>query len=109
MALNPAADVIWLPGPETSRIWFFFSIFVGYVRLVSKTGSTKHPRRSVEEAVSQRVVAFQAMLDADPGLTRAGLARKLGCSRAWVTKVLGTLPGTFANLTAVPSCPCARR
>lgn len=29
---------------------------------------------------------------ADSGLTRAGLARKLGVSRAWVTKALRGLP-----------------
>jgi hypothetical protein len=31
----------------------------------------------------------QAMLDTEQVRNRAGLARALGCSRAWVTKVLG--------------------
>ena len=37
-----------------------------------------------------RAALFQAMLDTGQVSNRAELARALGCSRAWVTKVLGT-------------------
>jgi DNA-binding transcriptional regulator LsrR (DeoR family) len=36
----------------------------------------------------QRAEAFRATLAAEPGMTRADLARRLGVSRAWVTRVL---------------------
>jgi hypothetical protein len=39
--------------------------------------------------MEERRASFQAILDSEPGLTRAALARRLGCSRAWVTRVLG--------------------
>jgi hypothetical protein len=38
-----------------------------------------------------RAALFQAMLDGGQIRNRAELARALGCSRAWVTKVLGTV------------------
>ena len=37
-----------------------------------------------------RAVPFQAMLDTGQVADRAELARALGCSMAWVTRVLGT-------------------
>lgn len=40
--------------------------------------------------MASRREEFQAILDAEPGMTRADLARRLGCSRAWVTRVLET-------------------
>lgn len=42
-------------------------------------------RRETPEDRRQR---FQGMLDSGEAESRAHLARKLGCSRAWVTKVL---------------------
>jgi hypothetical protein len=36
-----------------------------------------------------RAAVFQAMLDTGLVTSRAELARALGCSRAWVTRVLG--------------------
>jgi DNA invertase Pin-like site-specific DNA recombinase len=41
------------------------------------------------ESMSKRAEAFRAALAAEPGMTRADLARRLGVSRAWVTRVLG--------------------
>jgi DNA-binding MarR family transcriptional regulator len=38
--------------------------------------------------MAERRERFRAMLDGEPELTRADLARRLGCSRAWVTMVL---------------------
>jgi hypothetical protein len=44
------------------------------------------------EARPDRAVLFQAMLDTGQASSRAELARLLGCSRAWVTRALGTQP-----------------
>ena len=44
------------------------------------------------ETKRQRANRFQAMLDAGEARSRAELARLLGCSRAWVTRVLGAQP-----------------
>jgi hypothetical protein len=41
------------------------------------------------EPEPDRAVLFQAMLDDGLVRNRAELARLLGCSRAWVTRVLG--------------------
>jgi len=41
------------------------------------------------ERTPHRAAVFQAMLDNGEVRNRADLARALGCSRAWVTKVLG--------------------
>jgi hypothetical protein len=45
----------------------------------------KPPRETKEE----RAARFQRLMD-DNGWIRAELARQLGVSRAWITKVLGT-------------------
>lgn len=37
----------------------------------------------------KRAEEFRAALAAEPKMTRADLARRLGVSRAWVTRVLG--------------------
>ena len=42
-----------------------------------------------KETPFQRAQRYQAMLDTELVSNRAELARALGCSRAWVTKVLG--------------------
>ena len=47
---------------------------------------------SEPEPKPDRVAVFQAMLDTGLVSNRAELARALGCSRAWVTRVLGRLP-----------------
>jgi hypothetical protein len=41
------------------------------------------------EPEPDRAAVFQAMLDTGQVKNRAELARALGCSRAWVTRVLG--------------------
>ena len=43
-----------------------------------------------KETPFQCAQRYQGMLDAGQVSNRAELARALGCSRAWVTKVLGT-------------------
>jgi hypothetical protein len=50
------------------------------------------PPGSQKETPPERASRFQAMLDSGEARSRADLARLLGCSRAWVTKVLSTLP-----------------
>jgi DNA-binding XRE family transcriptional regulator len=47
-----------------------------------------HPPKPRRETKAERVAHFQRLMD-DNGWTRAELARQLGVSRAWVTKVLG--------------------
>jgi len=42
------------------------------------------------ETTEERRQRFQQLLDSGEANSRADLARKLGCSRAWVTKVLGS-------------------
>jgi hypothetical protein len=39
---------------------------------------------------SERAAEYRAIMAAEPQLTRAALARRLGVSRAWVTRVLGS-------------------
>jgi hypothetical protein len=48
-------------------------------------GPQRRPQRKPD-----RAPVFQAMLDTGQARNRADLARLLGCSRAWVTKVLAT-------------------
>ena len=38
---------------------------------------------------ADRAAEYRTMLAAEPGLTRAGLARRVRVSRAWITRVLG--------------------
>jgi hypothetical protein len=45
-----------------------------------------------KETPYQRAHRFQTMLDTGLVTNRAELARALGCSRAWVTRVLGARP-----------------
>ncbi len=45
--------------------------------------------RKVPMSREERARQFRAMLQADTNLTRADLARRVGVSRALVTKVLG--------------------
>ena len=47
-------------------------------------------RQRQPEPEHDRAAVFQAMLDSGKAQNRAELARLLGCSRAWVTKVLGS-------------------
>ena len=50
-------------------------------------GKATSPRR---EAVEERAQRFQSMIDSGEANSPAHLARLFGCSKAWVTKVLGT-------------------
>jgi transcriptional regulator with XRE-family HTH domain len=43
----------------------------------------------VRIAAAQRADEYRLALLSEPGLTRAALARRLGVSRAWVTRVVG--------------------
>jgi DNA invertase Pin-like site-specific DNA recombinase len=45
--------------------------------------------RPTQEPTPDRAAVFQAMLDTGEVRNRAELARALGCSKAWVTRVLG--------------------
>ena len=67
-----------------SRTWNFqkkFTIRIG----VEKVG-----RKSAADRAHERAAEFKRLMAAE-GLSRAALSRRLGVSRAWVTKVLGVL------------------
>jgi DNA invertase Pin-like site-specific DNA recombinase len=71
-----------LPTPSISRTW-------GYARNaeVAVTVTPPPPTETATARRERRAKEFRKLMAAD-GLTRAELARKLGVSRAWVTKVL---------------------
>ena len=73
-----AAGLRLLPVPLASRTWSYRREFAAEVREPEPPRPPRVPRG--EE--------YQAMLDAEPGLTRAGLARRLGVSRAAITQAL---------------------
>ena len=62
----------------------------GYRYAVSLVAILPRPRASTarRETPWERAARFQLMLDSGNASNRAELARMLGCSRAWVTKVL---------------------
>ncbi len=78
----------WLPEASIYRTWNFEKVFEGYAKPRPRRARQSRPSRVAADR-KKRARRFQAMLDAEPGITRADLARRLGFSRAWVTKVLG--------------------
>ena len=91
----------WLPGPELIRTFLPLSIFCSiahsrkrrFYRLCYGMSPTHaqlslHERPASHDTSEERARRFQAMLDSGQASNRADLARLLGCSRAWVTKVL---------------------
>lgn len=68
-------------------------------------------RAAPGESTAKRAEAFRAALAAEPDMTRADLARRLGVSRAWVTRVLGARtshagPGTTRSIVGADlACP----
>jgi AraC-like DNA-binding protein len=72
-----------LPKRSISRTWKYAEI--------GPHPATKPPRGPSEDRVAARAVRYACEM-AESGLTRAALARKLGVSRAWVTKALRNLP-----------------
>ena len=61
----------------------------GYVRQRhAKTHGRPRPVRMTRE---ERVRQFRLLLQAEPSLTRAELARRVGVSRVLVTKVIGPI------------------
>jgi len=78
-------SVFRLPKRRISRTWIVEREFPEVE--AKQLGSNTKPR-ATREAMAERRERFRAMMAAE-GLSRAGLARKLGVSRAWVTKVLG--------------------
>lgn len=104
----PTLVLDWLPGPEKTRTSCPALDVPLFVALTSfGNGRLSVPRlrhafaaedliippaplRLPKEAPVQRARRFQAMLDNGEARNRAEVARLLGCSRAWVTKVLGS-------------------
>ncbi len=91
----------WLPGPELIRTFLPISIFCSiahsrkrrFYRIcygVSPTHAqlSLHRPSPPHQTMEERAKRFQAMLDSGQVRNRADLARKLGCSRAWVTSAL---------------------
>ena len=79
-----SASEEWLPAPSVHRTWVYERAFPRK-RVCELDG--KRPRRP-GEAMEQRRREFEAVM-AREGIGRAELARRLGCSRAWVTRVPG--------------------
>ncbi len=67
-------------------------IFRRYFFLDKKAYIANLPPKPKRETKEERATRFQQLMN-DNGWTRAELARQLGVSRAWVTKVLGTTDG----------------
>ncbi len=76
---------MWLPEPSIYRTWFV-SRKMGLLPGKGEARALKERRRVRRD---ERVDQYRAILEAEPGLTRAALARRLGVSRAWITRVLG--------------------
>jgi hypothetical protein len=57
----------------------------------SRTNIERPPkkRRVLKETMAARAIEYRALMEAEPGMSRADLACRLGVSRAWVTRVLG--------------------
>lgn len=75
------------PKRSISRTWKYAQI----VQELAPTGQTGG-RASSPVAKIERADSFRSLM-ASEGLTRSGLAGRLGVSRAWVTKVLGPRRG----------------
>lgn len=71
----------WLPKRSISRTWKYLE------KPRAPASAAAEERRPAAERAQERAVEFATIM-ATQGLSRAGLARKLGVSRAWVTKVL---------------------
>jgi len=98
----------WLPEPEKIRTFrppLNLPLFVASTSSDSGlSGRLRHafsakevlpklgPDPTPRETPAQRAQRFQAMLDTGEAANRADIARIEGCSRAWVTKVLGAEP-----------------
>jgi hypothetical protein len=98
----------WLPGSEKIRTFWpalNVPVFVAPTSSGSRLAAMPYYRYAFDPAALvpqpkplpmpketplQRAQRYQAMLDGGLVRNRAELARALGCSRAWVTRVLGT-------------------
>jgi DNA-binding transcriptional regulator LsrR (DeoR family) len=65
-------------------------VFKRYFFLDKEAYIANLPPKPIRETIQERAASFQQLMD-DNDWTRAELARQLGISRAWVTKVLGNL------------------
>ena len=74
-----------LPIPCIFRTWIYVKDFPPLRVIRREPEPSQVIRRPGRE---ERARQYRAMLDSEPGLTRAALARRLGVSRAWVTKIL---------------------
>jgi len=90
----------WLPEAEISRTvfvtWVYSKIFDSSVysspfhRKKKEPKSEPKPPPRPTVTMADRASAFQGILDAEPGMTRAALARRMGVPRAWVMRVLSS-------------------
>ena len=104
----------WLPGSEKIRTFrpaLNVPVFIAPTASSNRLAGMPYYRHAFDpealipepepvplptETPLQRACRYQAMLDAGLVSNRAELARALGCSRAWVTKVLGNAAGCRA-------------
>jgi hypothetical protein len=73
---------MWLPEPSIYRTWVMVSRWDLPQKTRSRGGRRPRARKS------ERAAQYRAIMTAEPQLTRAALARRLGVSRAWITRVL---------------------
>lgn len=83
--------------PKHNRFSNFFVVeipvvFKRYFFLDKELYLQNHPPKTRRETKVERAAYFQRLMD-ENGWTRAELARQVGVSRAWVTKVLSTPQG----------------
>jgi len=62
-------------------------VFSRYFFLDKEAYIANLPQKPIRETKEERTARFQQLMD-DNGWSRAELARQLGVSRAWITKVL---------------------
>ena len=77
-----------LPEASIYRTWTYERVFEVYKKHESRRAVRLRQKRAPADE-QERTRRFQSILNDNPAMTRANLAHKLGCSRAWVTKVLG--------------------
>jgi hypothetical protein len=82
----------WLPEPEIYQTWIYDKIFSGYDRRGKQKKVDCQPKPPPVPVISrsERAAQFQAMLAADNRVNQAVIARKLGLSRAWLSRVLAS-------------------
>ena len=87
---SPTTVGVKLAHAYETRTWVWpFKVLEFRTTAKQRSKKTARPQRRL--SALERARKLQEMLDREPGLTRAELARRLGISRARVTQILGAL------------------